>query len=107
MVARKETVSEDVFAGVGEGWRQRRMDLGEAEQLKSVVKNGPTMRKCYRRVVVETPQESVTIESTEPRYIGGARTTECFWIEVKKKIHIAFNVRLAAKGENASGTSHA
>ena len=60
------------------------MHLGETEQLESVKKNGTTMGKRHRRMVVETAQKRVTIESTESRQIGRACTTEGFRIEVKK-----------------------
>ena len=42
------------------------------------------MAERHRRVMVETAQERVAIESAESRQIRCARTTECFRIKVQK-----------------------
>ena len=83
-MGRKQTVPEDVLAGVGHGLGQGRVDLFEPDQLESVIKNGATMGKRYRCMVVEAAEQYMAIESAESRQISGAGATESFRIKVQK-----------------------
>jgi len=60
------------------------MDLREAEQFESVEKNGATMGKRNRSMMVETAQKRVAIESAESWQMRCACATESLRIEVKK-----------------------